>query len=223
MPWFLKPDYRRAFSKFSLLTSREKTGAEIVGEITGRECPVVCDPTLLLDRDDWDRLFSLRDREVGRKYVLGYFIGDSVENRQKAKEYAEKRGLSLILIPSGGMYSDLDEKYADMAPYDIGPVEFVDLIRNAEAVFTDSFHGSVFTLHYEKSLYCFERYPEASADSRNSRIYNLLEICGIRDRLIKGGKELPETEMDYADIKARLGALREESEKIFIGSLGQNG
>lgn len=49
-------------------------------------------------------------------------------------------------------YNKADRGFGDYTPFDIGPAEFVNLIRNAKYIFTDSFHGSVFSMLYKNSF-----------------------------------------------------------------------
>ena len=63
-----------------------------------------------------------------------------------------------------------DEGYADETPYDIDPADFLNLIRNAEYVCTDSFHCSVFSILYKRQFFTFRRYNRNTKQSTNSRL-----------------------------------------------------
>lgn len=63
-------------------------------------------------------------------------------------------------------YNKADRGFGDYTPFDIGPAEFVNLIRNAKYVFTDSFHGSVFSMLYKKQFSIFNRYSNDSVSSK---------------------------------------------------------
>ena len=126
--------------KFDVITVREDTGASLIKELTGQDCPVVVDPTLLLTANQWVDLLKIEQPLIQDKYVLAYFIGAAEEHRKKARAYAQTHNLKLIILPNIDEIVQADTEYADEPLYDAGPDDFVNLIKNAEAVFTDSFH-----------------------------------------------------------------------------------
>ena len=221
IPWYLKRNYKKHLSRFDVLTARENRGTELVGEITGRDCPIVADPTLLLTKEQWEQSLEENYRYVQEKYVFAYFLGTSEEHRRIAKSYAEVHNCKLVLLPHKGEIVEADEKYADIAPYDVSPVDFVNLIKNAEAVFTDSFHGTVFSLIFEKKFYCFERFKNDNKISTNSRIYSLLEITDLKDRLVTSDNRVIDQDknIEYDEVKKRIAVLREQSIDIIKKAL----
>ena len=148
------------------------------------------------------------------KYVFAYFLGDNPRHRIVAKQYAQKCGCKLVLLPNLEGIVPADTEYADEAPYDISPKEFVQLIANAQTVFTDSFHGSVFSILFERELFVCERFSRKSRHSTNSRIYSLLQLTGLTERLILGeDNRLPEQccSIDYRMVNDKLEMLRQNS------------
>lgn len=79
-----------------------------------------------------------------------------------------------------------DESFGDEAPYNIDPLDFVQLIANAEFVCTDSFHCTVFSTIFHKQFVTFYRFLNTNSDSRNSRIDSILNLLGLEDRLYNG-------------------------------------
>ena len=213
IPWFLKSDYKKMLKGFDTVTTREVRGSEMVGELTGTPCPVVADPTLLLTKEQWMEHLPLEEPVVEGDYVFAYFIGANESHRRMAKEYAKKHYCKLVQLPHIDDYVKADETYADVVLYDIAPDQFVSLIRHAKAVVTDSFHGSVFSLIFQKNFYVFERFRNASKGSTNSRIYSLLSLTGLEDRLITSEDGIPEDkkEIPYADVEQRIADLRNKS------------
>ena len=94
-------------------------------------------------------------------------------------------------------YNKADRGFGDYTPFDIGPAEFVNLIRNAKYVYTDSFHGSVFSMLYKKQLSIFNRYSNDSVSSKNSRIDSFCETYGLNDRRFSGNINDVENAIDY--------------------------
>ena len=95
--------------------------------------------------------------------------------------------------------------------YDMDAEDFVNLIRNAEYVLTDSFHGSVFSILHHKKFVIFNRFNSGS-NSRNSRIDSLCEILGLNERRYAGniGAQINQR-IDYDIVEERLNQLRAES------------
>jgi len=222
IPQYLKNDYKKHLMKFDVITARENIGAELVKEITGTDCAVVADPTLLLTKEQWEKLLGEESNHLEEKYVFAYFIGANEKHRKMAKEYAESRGYRVILLPHIGEIVDADEKYADIAPYDISPVDFVNLIKNAETVFTDSFHGTVFSLIFQKNFYCFERFEKNNVNSTNSRIYSLLQTMNLEERLVNLEEQDSlenENDISYETVYQCIERLREQSIDILKRTL----
>lgn len=220
IPRIVRGNYRKALKKFHILTARENMGAELVKELTGRDCPVVVDPTLLLDAEQWVHFLGLQQPLVREKYVLVYFIGATESHRRIAKKYAQETGAKLIILPNIDEIVPADTTYSDIALYNVGPDGFVNLIQNAEAIFTDSFHASVFSIIFQKTLFCFERFKKTSANSTNSRIYSLLSRTGLEDRLITDeSQSLPSEETGYDDAMEKVAYMRAESIRILREAL----
>lgn len=216
IPPLVRSDYKKAIADFDTVTTRENRGKEIVKELTGRECSVVVDPTLLLSAEEWERLLGICKPVYKEKYVFSYFIGSSIEHRQFARKYADSIGAKLIILPNVSEVVPADLEYSDYAPYDVGPSEFVNLIKNSEAVFTDSFHGTVFSLIFGKNFFSFERFRSSSKASTNSRIYSLLKNTNLEDRLIREYVDIAKNEHDinYGEVHGLINDMRQNSIKI---------
>jgi len=109
-----------------------------------------------------------------------------------------------------------DEGYADVLPYNVGPAEFLYLIKNAEFVCTDSFHASVFSLQFHKQFLVFDRFENGKGNSTISRIETLLEVVKHPNRLIKNTEKafslIDEIKnIDYTQVDDLLREFRKES------------
>lgn len=91
----------------------------------------------------------------------------------------EKTGLKVYDIPHVDEFVPADVEFGDEHLYDIDPEQFVNLIRHADYVCTDSFHCSVFSILHHKKFIVFDRYTDKLMESRNSRIANLCAITGL--------------------------------------------
>lgn len=168
---------------FRFLSCRESVGAKLLSETL--EIPVinVLDPTLLLNWNDWNSVSSKCDIE--KPYILVYFLGNVKEHRDFVHKLANKTGLKIVSIPIS--YLDINEsafvkKWA-------GPDEFLSLIKNAEYVCTDSFHGTMFSINFGVKFYSFCKTKDAENSSENSRLYSALELLGLSNRLVTSSNQ----------------------------------
>lgn len=221
IPWYIKGDCARQLKRFDTLTAREQSGKETIEKLTQRECPVAADPVLLLGREEWEKLAGNEKRPVSGRYAAGYFIGGSSGHRSASRSFAHSKGLKMVTVPSGTSSSALDERYTDRAVYGASPFDFVGIIAGADVVFTDSFHGTLFSIIFEKPFLCFERFGEKDPLSTNTRLCSLLGALGLEERLIKNGNtHIPDTgDIDYAEVRRRIGRMRESSGKILLDAV----
>jgi preprotein translocase subunit YajC len=212
------PDWEKAqtisfLKRFNYISVREQSGQKLINELTGLDAKVVCDPTLLFDAEQWMDIQKV-ERIVEDKYIFCYFLGNNPLHREFANKLKEKTGYKIVALQHLDEYVKQDENFADIKPYNVGPGEFVNLIRNAEYVCTDSFHGSVFSTLYNKRFFTFMRFKSNSTMSTNSRITSLLKILGLEDRLVTGDENVEEyinKNIDYSQVNERLVHFRKDS------------
>ena len=203
--------------KIRHISLREESGQRIVKELTGRDVPVILDPTMVLTREQWDG--AIPDRAVtGGEYLFCYFLGNNPSHREEASALAKSLGLKIVTLRHLDEYIASDEKFGDEAPYDIGPEEFVNLIRHAKYVCTDSFHGSVFSILYHKQFISFNRYGDGK-NSRNSRLDTLFGNIGIDRRFHGDLKSEIRSEIDYDAVDSKLEVLRGKSDRFIRTAL----
>jgi len=222
VPEKYKEKYTIFLNRIENLSVREDSGVKLVKELTGREANLVCDPTLLFNKEEW---MSIQKEEplIKDKYIFCYFLGKTVEYRKFAERLKEKTGCKIVSLNHLDEYVKYSDKFADEAPFNIGPSEFLNLIRNSEFVCTDSFHGTVFSLINNKKFFVFRRYANKSKVSTNSRLDSLLNIVGLKDRILNGTEnveELIEKQIDYEVVDKKLEKFREESKEFLRGALG---
>ena len=201
----------KLISDFDSISVREKRGVEIIKNICGIEATLALDPTLLLCAAEWSDLLEL-DRcsadTLEEKYILGYFLGNRPENWALVKSFYLNKNMQLAIIPRFRRdgFRDYEVLHSE------GPIEFINHIRNAECILTDSFHGVLFAIIFEKDFYVFERFTTKDDKNQNSRIYNILEILSIEDRLIRNTKDFRKaTPLNYDVIKKIVSKRRMES------------
>lgn len=166
-------EYKTLLSDFRDYSVREKSGAELVKNLTGYNARVDIDPTLLLTSDEWDKITS--EVDIKRPYIFLF----NVLKPKRMIEYAVKLGQTKNMpvyylndkhLPINGI------KYLNPVSAD----EFVSIIKNAEYVVTNSFHGSAFSVLYHKKFVM----ELDTAAKRNTRSEELLKELEIENREI---------------------------------------
>ena len=171
LPETVKPLYRKWLNSIPLLSVREDRGADIIKSLTGRDVPVLPDPAMCLSAAEWENLEKRPDFDK-KKYVLTYFLGNETnEYRHFIEKYATKYHFEIINL--------FDMKEPEF--YSIDPAEFVWLVHHANAMFTDSFHGMVFSLIFHTPFVAFDR-VENGGREMSSRIDTLLKMTGMEKR-----------------------------------------
>lgn len=116
-------------------------------------------------------------------YVFCYFLGTNDDHRWIVYDYARKNGLSILSVANFKGFCEADTTLTDVQLYDLTVNEFLYLIHNAQMVCTDSMHATIFFIIFETNFVTFERFQKGDQDSRNSRIYSLLQVMGFENRL----------------------------------------
>ena len=214
----INPRYHKIYNTFlnrlNFISVRENSGKKIVEELSSNKAEVVCDPVILLDAEQWlDEIPN--ERLYDEPYIFAYFLGKSAEYRDAVTKFAKQKGLKIVTEPHMDSYNKADENFGDYTPFDIGPAEFVNLIRNAEYVFTDSFHGSVFSMLYQKQFLVFNRYSDNSSSSKNSRIDSFCKNYGLSDRRYNGNIADVENKINYEAVLGKVDEHRQKS-KAFL-------
>jgi hypothetical protein len=199
--------YRDALSRMSYIACREDAGAEITNSLVGRG-QVLIDPTMALTRQEWLEIARepefLKPRvDAKRGYALTYFLGDfSPSLKKKIKKACTNDNLVLIAL----------NDFADASVYTADPAEFVYLVANAQAIYTDSFHGAAFSILFEIPFYVFERIGHEV--DMLSRMDTLLRKFALEDRLVKNVSGFyPEGGTLVMDFSKTRKILSEEREK----------
>ena len=200
---------------------REESGQKLIEQLTGRQVPVVCDPSLLFTGEEWLEI-QKEEPIIKGPYIFVYFLGNNPPHREFVKKLKAETGCKIIALVHLVEYVKSDEEYADYTPYDIDPTDFLNLIRNASYVCTDSFHCSVFSMQYEKTFFSFRRYARKTASSTNSRLDTLFKLAGVKDKILSGNEEVKEClarKIDYKVVLRNLENIRVQSYEYLKAAL----
>ena len=200
--------YRNALSRMSHISCREDAGVEITNSLVGKG-QILVDPTMILTQEEWLSMAKeptfLPSRVKGRNgYAVLLFWGVLPRFlKKRIKKFCEDRNLEPISL----------NNLFDESAYVIDPAEFVYLLANADAIYTDSFHGTVFSILFEVPFFTFD--PFGYGFNVNSRLDTLLRIFNFKERFIKNAKEFcPEGKdfrMDFSEVREILSREREKA------------
>lgn len=199
--------YRSGIRALDCISVREKTGQDLVRQLTGREATVVADPTLLLTRQDWMNVARM-DKVPKEDFLLLYVLRDSDYITQMAKIEAQKRGLKLVRLCKIAHAQD-GASSGIINIVDAAPDDFIGLFSKAKMVMTNSFHGTVFSNIFHCDYYAI--LPKGK--DNNSRIVDLLDRLGCPERHVMEDCEFKEANpLDWDAVDAKLEKFVELSE-----------
>lgn len=213
LPEPAKTQFKKDLQDFIGVSVREENAVALLEGIAPGKVECVLDPTLLLTAQQWDAVKS--PRQVADPYVFCYLLGDDPVIRQVAAAYAKKHGLTLVTIPNAaGQIHKNDDGFGDLRLADPSPEDFISLIANADYVFTDSFHASVFSLIYSRQFWVFARQGQ---EKMSSRIYSLTGLFDVPERFCDTPEKATLTyvdalsEIDYSVDRPKIQAAKEAS------------
>lgn len=206
IPNYNRFQMKKYISDIPFVSIREDDGQRLVKELTGRDVPVVLDPTLLIKREKWERL-AYSEIQPKEKYAVLYFLDETSEtNQQKIAEFLKDQHLCAYSI---GQEVSLIEKSVSIYSPDCGPNDFLSLVQNAEIVITDSYHGMLFSMIFDRNFWAVERaYQQYDQSSRQRTI---LRHLGLEERYIKNCRDILFKDVDYISVNESLRKMREES------------
>lgn len=206
-------DYKSLLSGFKFLSVREAAGVRLTKELIQKEAKVVLDPTLLLTRENWAKLAG--SKQGMKKVIIVYMLEYSESLLQFADELAGRINCPVRLL-NKPLHHSAREDYR----IDVGPIEWLQEIQNAEYVVTNSFHGVAFSINFNRNFYV-EIAGERIRGAMSSRIEHILDIFGLQERLIhKESSSKPERgytfrygrkDIDYNKVNKTLRRMRAAS------------
>ena len=196
-----KDDYKRLLSDYQAFSVREDSAADIIRELVGREAEVNIDPTLLLTEQQWDKISK---PVINEPYIFLFNVKKSIHLIDYAKQLSKKTGLKIYYLQKERIHKVKGVTYLDPVTAN----EFVGLIKNAEYVCTNSFHGTAFSIIYKKKFAVeFE-----NQGGRNIRSEELMNSLGIKNHEItKDFYPNPDEPVDWEYIEKKLAEQREKS------------
>jgi len=211
IPETLHPLYKECLSRYAHISVRENSGVEAIKNITGKNIDVVLDPTLLLDRNQWNEI-AVPEHPFKRKYILCYFLNYTFNAfpyvDELARNIQKQTGYEIMRVARPPHRLEFRHNH-----YDVGasPEEFLALVRDAEMVITTSFHGTAFAVNYGKPVFTVVKNKKQSEDSRQA---SLMHSIGLDDKVLSLNDGIPDVERtvyDHVFVQKRLEVLRCQS------------
>ena len=163
--------YKKHLGAFKNISVRELSAKAIVDNLFEKDTAVVnIDPTLLLTSEQWN---ALANKSTVNNYLFVYQVCYSESLLFKAREFAHNKGLKVVYV---GPFTKMKGVCYVPAP---SIEKLLSLFKNSEYVFTNSFHGTVFSMQYNKRFFVDLMF----SDGRNDRITDLLKMCDLYNRL----------------------------------------
>ena len=197
------PAIRAELEKFKALSVREEPGQALISDLLGKNVPLVCDPTLLMDSHEWEQLEKPHAAAEGA-YVLYFTVKSSATLWAQCKAFAKEKGLKIVVVGGNPLKQWKHRNENIQYAVDIGPEEWLYLIHHARYIFTNSFHGTAFSINYRKDFYV--ELPSFA----NSRLIQIMQIFGLSSRILD--EHVPNgTAVDYSVTTQVLPQIRRAS------------
>lgn len=208
------PEYvKEGMKNFTGLSARDDNAEELIKNVLGKECTRVLDPTLLYEFPEYSSKFV--DYIKSQKYILMYYCDNLPESiKNEIIEYANKNGYKIF---GAGEY----KKWFTETFVDINPFEWVEMFRNAQIVFTGTFHGAVFSIKSRKNFYCY-----LTNSSRVKKVGSLLKQFEINERILNAENyyellsKIDKNNINYEEIYANINKYKNNSLEYLKESIG---
>ena len=195
-------EYKKLLSEFDLVTVRESTGVDLCEKYFGVSAKMVLDPTMLLDKSAYLELcMEIPVNKTG--FLAAYILDITQEKENIITKVAKQRNLKV--------------KYFTADTKSILSIEkWLAMFRDAEYIVTDSFHGTAFSIIFNKQFYVL-----ANDKRGNSRFDSLLSLMNLTSRQVKTISDLSDDTIDWENVNKIRNQLSFFSKKILSEKLLQ--
>lgn len=201
-PHFQETDYPildQRILNFKAIGLREKNMLPYVKQHTDIAVERVIDPTLLLTSKSYDEKLTM-PRLIKEKYLLYYSRRYNPAMEEYVEKIAEKHHLKIVEISLRAVNAKKHQMF-----YEAGVEEFLSLVKYAEFIVTNSYHGMIFSVQYRRPFAIFSR---EQCDTKNKE---LLQLLHLTERLNSYDKDLLEVPVEYDQVHSIIEAERVKS------------
>lgn len=210
VPQKLAEEYRRRLSGYAGYCVREESGARLLKELLGQEAAVCCDPTLLVDKSRWEGLCAQNTEQ--QPYILVYYVNKTRKLQEQAQALAARKNRRVICVPCAMTAQILTGKADAAYGFDVrtglDPTQLLALFAGAEYVLTNSFHGTVFSLLFQRQ---FLVQTELDDGKHNHRAAELLQALGVAGRELSRGLEAIDEPLPWQQIEEKRMQMKEKA------------
>ena len=204
-------------SQIPSISVREEKAAQFIRTCFNLYCISVCDPVLLLDREEWKNCVSSTSHKD--EYVFVYLLKPNKELVKGVNSLLDSEGLKAYVVPGvvNVVYQAKNIKRSKII-LDAGPIELISLLEGAKYVVTDSFHGTALSIVLQKQ---FAVFVDEGTDNTNSRIDNILAVCNLNNRQISDSKKIDvvKCEIDFDKVRGKLDEYKKISKEFLRSAL----
>lgn len=195
----VEEEYRKYISSFDRLSVRETSLQAFLKEKLGRDSTVVCDPSLLITKEECEAM-AVKPKDEG--YVLLFILDGNPDALGFANRIANQLGKKVIRI--GAVQNPFHRYHCEVCA-ELSPAEFLGYIQYADCIVTNSFHATSFSLIMQKNFYTILR------KNNNDRAKTILGVAGLENRLADAKAHVEFKEINYQGIRERLEKYKESS------------
>jgi hypothetical protein len=204
----IAPEYKdfvfRQLSKIDAISIREKTSLPLLAGLGRPDGVAVCDPVFLLSKEEWEIILAnaKKRNQYNEKFILVYLTDKGPQIEKIASQIKQKTGWKIFSV--GGIKAQC----ADKSYINAGPLDFVELIKNAQFVISNSFHATAFSITMGTKFCVVNR-----ADDINERMSSILQDYGLSNRLVSEYDDILLEDMNLVEIEDSLTKITNASKE----------
>ena len=209
---------RRELSKFKAISVREQAGKDEMLKYVDSKIAVTLDPTLLLTKKQYADIVCRDNPYADKKYLLCFYLPSQKLYEKATMELAEKHGLEVVNI------SECPNNQFGIVATGASVELFLRLVKDAEVVLTNSYHGALFSLIFERDFYVLSRHKAKEKNNQNTRYSELLGRLKLNDRYVVDDSLLGVAKkIDYKRVGVEIKRQREKSIDYLRNAIGAKG
>ena len=198
----LKIKLPKLMEKYSDIMVRELSAVKILNASGIDNAKLVLDPTLLLSKEEWEENLKIKNNEK-KQYILTYQLHHNKEFDKYLKKLAKATNLKVVRLSSSIYYKFKYGKFVYLPDLE----QFLTYFKNAKYVVTDSFHGTVFSIIFNKQVI------DILPGKTRTRIESILKLFGMEDRIVNDYNDMSiiNKRTDYKKVNDILDKERKKS------------
>lgn len=199
---------RNLVSHLNKISVREENLKDLLISLEFKDVALSLDPTLLLNSEKWNQYLPT-ESFASKRYALLYILDSNPFDMKEIYRFVEYKGLTLKILHGYATTKESEDNITTA-----GPLEFIQLIKNADYVFSASFHGLVFSIIYGKQFF-------TSFHTNSARAESLLRLLGIKGRLLSPKSVVPHDikQIDYDNVYEQIDIAKTQSLNYLIDSV----